>query len=110
MSLPQPENTEELIATADLSESERYRLLADKRRRLVLDALVDVGTPSTLTEVATEVAARERAGTERPDSDQSDVRITLHHVHLPLLADLGILNYNAEEHRVEAVGRASVLW
>lgn len=107
MSSPKPETIENVFGVVSLSDSECYRLLANKRRRLALDVLVDVGTPSTLTEVATKVAARERAETERPDADRPDVQIMLHHAHLPLLADAGVIDYKAEEHRIEA-GRMSV--
>lgn len=102
MSTPESANVEELITAFELSESEYYRLLANERRRLLLNVLVDIRIPCTLTEVATEVTAREHAMTERPDADRLDVRSVLHHAHLPLLADIGVIDYHAEEHRIEA--------
>jgi len=55
-----------------------------------------------MAEVATEVAARERAESGRPDGDRPDLQIMLHHTYLPLLADAGVIDYEPEEHRIEA--------
>lgn len=102
MSTSKLENTAELMTTLELRESERYRLFANRRRRLLLDVLTTVGTPCTLSEVAAGIAARERGEPERPNTDRADVEIALHHVHLPLIDDAGLIDYDADEHRIEA--------
>jgi hypothetical protein len=81
--------------TSDLPESERFRILADEQRRLALDVLDERSGPVDLDAVAAEVATRSRG----PDDvvDEEDVHrtaIELHHVHLPLLADLNVLDYD----------------
>lgn len=99
--------SKKLIAAIELTESQYHRLLTNERRRLALDVLTDVGTPSTLSEVATEVAAREQAASGRPEPDVAGVRTMLHHAHLPLMDDFEVIDYKPDEHRIEA-GQTSI--
>ncbi|WP_232700499.1 DUF7344 domain-containing protein [Halobacterium wangiae] len=85
-------------AAAELSEHDQYRLLANERRRVTVDVLADQSSPLTLGELATAVDARENdLGSER----QRVLEVRLHHVHLPMLADAGVLDYDPETNRVE---------
>jgi len=85
----------------DLGADEHHGLLRAERRRAALDALRGTGTPVALDELTEAVAARE--GTE-PTAEATDrIAISLHHVHLPLMADLGVLDYDPADHRVETV-------
>lgn len=88
----------------DLSTSERHRLLAAERRRLVLQILTGEPLPFGLEGLAAEVAAREAAGDTVDAETVERVAITLHHTHLPVLADAGILTYDPESHRIEPGG------
>lgn len=65
--------------------------LADRRRRAVLRYL------STRDG---EVALDDVVGALAPD-DPADLRTALHHHHLPLLADAGVVTYDAAAHAVE---------
>ncbi|MFB6184706.1 MAG: hypothetical protein ABEI96_09150 [Haloarculaceae archaeon] len=80
---------------SDLSERERHRLLASDRRRVALDALATLTPPVDLTDLATTVARQESGPV-----DPRRVEITLHHQHLPLLADLGVVAYDPDARRV----------
>lgn len=86
---------------AGLTESQRYRLLASGRRRTLLAVLADGSGPVGVEDLAPVVAEREddAAGT-RGDGEQS-VRIALHHVHLPMLDDAGLVDYDPESHQVD---------
>ena len=85
--------------TAELSEEERYRLLADEQRRTVLDCLGD-GPAIELERLARDVTARE-LGTDTPnESAVARTRVQLHHVHLPLLADLDVVEYDPGTHEL----------
>lgn len=83
--------------TAGLSDSERFRVLADFRRRHVLDVLEDADEPCGLDGLATAIEAREVR-----TADADDVRITLHHVHLPMLDDAGLVEYDPATGTVES--------
>lgn len=91
---------QEQTETLDLTESERHQLLAGERRRIVLDVLSDQETELTLAELATRVGARESDSSTEAAS-QMDVQIALHHVHLPLIAEKGLVRYDYETKRVE---------
>lgn len=80
-----------------------FDALADERRRLALYYLRGRES-ATLDELATVVSGWQQArapGTGRvtPD-DREGVRIALHHVHLPRLADAGFVSYDADAREV----------
>lgn len=91
--------------TVDLSTSDRHRVLAERDRRVVLDVLADRTAPVGLGELAAAVAARESGG-ERADEETIElVGIRLHHNHLPMMADLGIIDYDPAATLVESCPR-----
>ena len=100
MSKAQLEYGLEQAANTELTESERHRLLADERRQVVLDVLPEETSELALEELAT--AVLEQGPTDPGDEPTSrkEVAVSLHHVHLPILADVGVLDYDAENHRV----------
>ncbi|RDI71107.1 DUF7344 domain-containing protein [Halopelagius longus] len=101
MAVPTQRITEELISPADLTEDEYYRLLSDERRRIVLQTLTDLELPLSVSELAREVAERETesdAGASVPEI--RSVETDLHHVHLPLLDDHGIVEYDWQANHI----------
>ena len=79
---------------ADLRPPDRHRLLMSERRRLTLDILEGTGTSIELEELARGIVARED-GIDAVDEDAIlHVAITLHHNHLPFIAETGILEYD----------------
>ena len=86
---------------AALPVSERHRLLAVERRRLALELLDGRSTPVTLEELAAEIAARETEQNELDETPVERVALTLHHQHLPELAEAGVLEYDAEAQRID---------
>lgn len=84
----------------ELSESERHRLLSNDRRRRTLDVLADRPTPIDLDELAMEVAGRESESCELDDDAIERVTISLHHNHVPTMAELGVVDYDADSSRV----------
>lgn len=87
---------------AQLTESERHRLLSAERRRLVIDVLATRGTPGELADVARAVAVRENEGGAVDEATVESVAISLHHVHLPKMDAAGVIGYDAERNRVES--------
>lgn len=89
--------------TIELTEGDRHRLLSNDRRRLALDVLATQTTPVQLRDLARAVATRE-ADTEEPDSEYVDrVAITLHHSHLPKIAQRDVIDYDPESKRVTSI-------
>jgi len=92
---------------AELSDDERYRLLADRRRRVLLTVVTAYGETTdtvSLGELASDVDRRER---DREDADwetRKDLLVRLHHVHLPVLDRAGVVDYDPATKRVVLQG------
>lgn len=89
------EFTTEYPSIAGLTESERHRLLSKERRRLALDVLADKSHSVELAELVDEIAGREY-GSDVDEETRQRIRISLHHVHLPQMAELGVISYDGE--------------
>ena len=73
--------------SADASSMDAvYRALAHGYRRHVI-AHLTAGTTASVTELATEISEHER------DRTVEEIATTLHHHHLPLLAEADLLEY-----------------
>lgn len=83
----------------ELTESERYRVLADERRRLVLDILDSRAGSLGLDDLADIVVDRSD-GQQNTRPETKRVRVSLHHKHLPLLDHHGLVDYDGETRRV----------
>lgn len=94
---------------ADLTVDERYDLLTADRRRVALEVLSETGAPVDLDEVATEVAVRERGDDSPPNGVVERIAVSLHHVHLPRMADLGVVDYDTVSNRIEGARRVPAL-
>lgn len=75
--------------------------VADEQRRRVLAALDD-GADS-LDDLAREAAAAD-AGRDSSPGAVEDLRIRLHHVHLPALEAAGLVDYDADDNAVSYLG------
>ena len=93
------EITGEMASTAELNESERHQLLGSERRRTTLEVLSRRLTPIGLDELAAAVAERETDASSEQHTER--IRISLHHKHLPKMADMGVIDYDEESHRVK---------
>ncbi|WP_436907912.1 DUF7344 domain-containing protein [Halosimplex marinum] len=103
MSQTTSRTTDDGRAVVELGADERYELLAAERRRAVLAVLDERGAPTPLDELAEAVAARERERAGGSADGHDRLAVSLHHVHLPRMADLGVLDYDAGANRVDAV-------
>jgi hypothetical protein len=89
--------------SSGLTASDRHRLLAAERRRLVLDMLAGNTDSIELGELATGIVAREDGIDAVDEATVERVAITLHHVHLPKIAQFGIIDYDPEARRIEPI-------
>ena len=82
-----------------------YAALANRQRRVVCLFVVDNDdSVITLDEMTTHLVTEERSGNAKPLADpeyHDRVATLLHHVHLPMLADAAVLEYDHEERLVE---------
>ncbi|QLG60954.1 DUF7344 domain-containing protein [Halorarum salinum] len=76
-------------------------LLADPRRAHVAELLGEADGPLALDDVATAVAEAEHEGPPGPSERAvTSTAVSLHHSHLPKLADVGVVEYDADERTV----------
>lgn len=73
----------------ELTISDQHRLLTSKHRRRVLDLLADTNTPIELENLASKVSMRGNDAVE-------DTLIRLHHVHLPMMSEMNVINYDPD--------------
>ena len=68
-----------------------------ERRRQVLEALESLSGRATVDDLVAELQATDR---DAVDGDADQIRIRLHHVDLPRLADAGRIAYDVDGRRV----------
>ncbi|NHN47366.1 hypothetical protein G9464_07125 [Halostella sp. JP-L12] len=80
--------------------------LAEGRRRVALTVLSAADGPVDRDRLARAVVAREQGvdEIEVPPRDAEDVLVTLHHVHLPMLDDAGLVEYDRDADEVAYAG------
>lgn len=79
----------------ELTESDVFVLLANRRRRLALRVLRESATPLAQGELADRIAEREY---EEPTvNDRRSIYLSLYHNHVPRLDDAGVVVYDETE-------------
>lgn len=83
-----------------------FAALADPLRRTILDVLSHQFGPIQRETLARELLADERDIAESAVSSDAVMQLvpTLHHVHLPILLDAGLIEYDVDEHTVAYAG------
>ena len=83
------------IETADVSQL--FRALADEHRRAIVRSLDETHTPIPRDALATYVAKEVFSERQRGDfiEFRDRMRLELHHIHLPMLADAGVVEIEA---------------
>lgn len=88
--------------TTALSETARHRVLSSERRRHVLAVVESRQSPVSLAALTAAVVAREDGATPADDTAREHVCISLHHVHLPMLDQHDVLEYDVDANLVRA--------
>lgn len=99
--IPQP--AIEPTAAAELTDTERYRLLSSERRRRILAVLSNRTRPIRCEELAATLARSAAGMSDSDPADVRDLRISLHHVHLPAMDDYGVIDYDPATRTVTLV-------
>lgn len=102
--------------TGEEPTSRVFDALANERRRVVLDSLAEAEPPVRVDDLARRVAARERRGDRAgepgrgpPEGAVRRVHVSLHHTHLPKLAEAGLLDYDPDHQVVREAADPSDL-
>lgn len=83
-----------LAERSELSLEERFSLLADPHRRIVIDRLNGASSEVTIEALADHVIAQLNDGALEIDDERRRTLFALHHNHLPRLDDHGVLEYD----------------
>lgn len=91
------------MSACDHPEVERvFSSLTARRRRVILDYLLEAeGGRATFDELVDHVV---EANARSPSPDREAVATSLHHTHLPKLADGGLVHYDSERGSIETTG------
>lgn len=82
-----------------------FDVLQDQHRRYVLHALSESQQPMHLTDLANAVVDQKGQSNHDGTTETVErVRTSLHHAHLPKLADFGVIEYDVDERRVKLIG------
>lgn len=102
------EDGEPIVVDAEVALSEISSVLKHERRRCVLSVLTQEPTPIDVHTLAREVIAQEESDTPETVSGEAiwRTKIALHHRHLPQIADVGLIAYDADEGTVEEIDDA----
>ena len=101
MSESDAEVVPELPSTTSIPDDEHHRLFASDRRRRLLDILDTESTVVDLTTAAQALAEHEAVTPTVSVDAVEEIAISLHHTHLPRLADAGVIKYDPESHRID---------
>lgn len=98
------ENITQPHVDATQSPDTIFALLSDRRRRYVSKILSEQDLPIGLHQLATAVASWETgtASDEVSAETTAEIATTLHHVHLPKLADADVIDYDTATNTVTA--------
>lgn len=105
--VPMSRDTIQPAGSSELTVSDRLRVSTSTRRRLIIDILEDEPTPISLEELARSLAEREDNEASEEGKIERDqlaaIATSLHHIHLPYMDDLGILEYDSASRMLNRV-------
>lgn len=93
--------TGEFREVADLTETERHRLLASERRRILISILSAHSPPVDLETLAEKIAQRDVIVDTVDDDTVNRIMVVLRHKHLPMLVDMEIVAFDQEANQIE---------
>lgn len=98
-------------ASVDQSLDVAFELLADRRRRYVLACLKDHSGPIAVPDLARNVAVHENGGSRSaiPNEEVATVHTSLHHNHIPKLADADAVEFDQDRDVVQVSESSALL-
>ncbi|ADD05969.1 uncharacterized protein Nmag_2408 [Natrialba magadii ATCC 43099] len=104
--------TDEATETRLIDATDLFDAFAVLRRQYALASLSQHQSPVPITDLARFIARREREAATGPyamDDQYERILVDLCHVHLPKLADIGLLRYDTDTELVELLVDTHVL-
>ena len=91
-----------VLSDVDVETDALLEVLSEPRRRFVISCLAEYETPLTLPDVADELAVWEHDARlpEISADDVAAIHADLYHVHVPKMADAGVVEYSQERELV----------
>jgi hypothetical protein len=86
-----------------------FQVLANPHRRAIVSSLLDQEAGTFEDELVDDVLREGTSPVDGPAKTRSHVAVKLHHVHLPKLADLGLIEWNRDQQFVEPMDSLSAL-
>lgn len=110
-SYPEIERVVEDHPSHDVSADAVFEILAEERRRYLIESLAEHGYSLTLADLADEVASREHDAhiTEIPEEAVLRTYLTLYHQHVPKLAAADVVTYDQNRDMVARAENATVV-
>lgn len=93
-------DSETYAGTESLTDGEYHRLMAVRRRRTTLAVLAELSVPVDLDDLAAAVGKREMDMAELDETLIDQIATELHHIHLPKMDSLGVIDYDHDTNRV----------
>lgn len=84
--------------TVELATSDKHRLLQSEDRRVALRVLSERRDPIELETLATLVA--DQLDERHRNTDRMDLATAFHHIHLPLMTNMGVIEYDATTNQI----------
>lgn len=86
----------------DVDTDALFDVLSNPRRRFVLACLDESSNPLALRDIAYQLAAWEN-DTEVPSDAVESIYVSLFHVHIPKMAEVGLIEYSEERDAVTLI-------
>ncbi|SEO19137.1 hypothetical protein SAMN05216388_100971 [Halorientalis persicus] len=102
MNQTQQYNLETYVGTESLTEDDYHRLMAVRRRRTTLSVLAVLSVPIDLEDLAEAVVKWEENEAAIDETSIDQIEIELHHIHLPKMDNLDVIDYDRDNNRVVA--------
>ncbi|RQG93094.1 hypothetical protein EA462_02505 [Natrarchaeobius halalkaliphilus] len=106
------QSSEEMFESIEnISPDTVFDLLSHRHRRIVIELLVASDGVLTIRDLRNEIIEKEQ-GVEITEGDKEQIEqvfISLYHIHIPKLAEEGIVNYDQERTVVEPTEKLSNL-
>lgn len=83
------------------SAEDVHRVLANERRRLALAVLGHRSPPIDVRTLAEEMLELDRSGEHVPEDEVRQVALELYHRHLPMMAEVGVIDVDESGKRVD---------
>jgi hypothetical protein len=93
----------------DLTEADRHRVFENGLRRFIIQLFDETNRPieTSLGELASDIDRSDTLSTASY-TGKADLLIQLHHIHLPMLDDVGLIDYDSDTKEIHVTDPESL--